>query len=152
MEDERKRNQKLYEREMQKVVEPFEREMTHTKAQRAMDQVERMKSDTERYPNMQNEDFQGTMASMLSVDPGTGQMTPRAMNLDDAYDLATVQWSRDDRELPLAPSRKAEAKKDAELLEDQGGPSGEEEPGEPPPKFKDAREAAEHSMKKLGWR
>jgi hypothetical protein len=152
--DVRQQDRKLYESEMKKAVEPFQQEMTHVKAQRAVEEVEKMKQNTEKFPYMQSEDFQGKMASLLStpnpnVPIGPGNM-PRAFSLEDAYDLAAVHAERDGMELPKSPSQKQKAKTDAELLEDRGG-GGQEPEGEPPPKFKNAREAAEHSMKKLGW-
>jgi hypothetical protein len=157
IEDVRQQDRKLYEKEMQKAVEPFRQELDTQKVTRAVDEVERMRSNTEQFPHMQSRDFEGHMASLLTTpDPnapiGPGN-SPRAFSLEDAYDLATVHFERDGKELPKPPSHVDTAKKDAELLEDRAGGDTGTQPldEEPPPKFKDAREAAEYAMKKLGW-
>jgi hypothetical protein len=156
IEDVRKKDQKLYEKQIKTEVEPFKEEMIQHKAQRAVEEVEQMKADTEKYPYMQSEEFQGRMASLLTTpNPnapiGIGN-SPRAFSLEDAYDLAAVHAERDGMELPKSPSEQAKAKKDAELLEDRaGGAAGTADTEDQPPKFKDAREAAEWAMKKQGW-
>lgn len=151
IEDVRKQDKKLYESEVKKLMEPMKREFDDVKVQRVVQEVEKMKSDVENYPHMQSEEFQATMASLLTTDPKSGRHLPRASSLEDAYDLATVQWTRQGKDLPKSPSQLKQAKRDAELLEDRGGGGGTGPTDEPPPKFKNAREAAEHAMKKLGW-
>lgn len=133
------------------ATRPFQNEIDMEKARRATEQVKSMEEDTENYPAMQSPEFKSTMASMLTGNPGQG-VHPRASRLEDAYDLAALQWEREGRELPSSPSKTSKAKGEAELLEDRGGHgSGDTEEQEAPPKFKDAREAVEYNMKKMGW-